>query len=123
MSRDCRQNKLKLEKSLLGAIEEGLLILGDAPRKAIYFYLETKFQLKRENIPRKTGQFAKALDSIFGPGAEIIERCIIKDLYQRLRLNLEEKAEFGFVDYIKQAQLSLRQEANQDLKRLGKHKR
>jgi len=39
-----------------------------------------------------------------GPGAEIIEELIVKDLYGRLELNFEEKRGFEFAGYVKQAQ-------------------
>lgn len=107
MALDCRTAKPNFKELLLRAVEDGLLVLGETPREVIYYYLKTKFKLKREDIPEEAEQFDRALNSIFGPGAEIIEGYIVKDLYQRLRLNFEEKEDFGFVDYLKQAQLSL----------------
>lgn len=107
MTMDCKTAKSNFKKSLLRAVQEGLLALGESPREVIYYYLETKFQLKREDIPEEAEQFDRALTGIFGSGAELIERYIVEDLYQRLRLNFEEKKDFGFVDYVNQAQLSL----------------
>ncbi|MFQ6065637.1 MAG: hypothetical protein ACE5L6_09240 [Candidatus Bathyarchaeia archaeon] len=118
MTLECETAKPNFKKSLLRAVEEGLLTLGESPRKVIYYYLKTKFQLKREDIPEKAEQFDKALNSIFGPGAEVIERYIVKDLYQRLKLNLEEKKDFKFVDYVREAQLSLRRGEDSDLQNI-----
>jgi len=97
---------LDFEETLLRAVDYGLLALGETPKKAIYYYLKRKFQLEKENIPEEPEEFARALNSIFGPGAEIIEEFIVKDLYGRLELNFEEKRDFEFASYVKQAQES-----------------
>ena len=120
MTPDCDVIKSNFKKSLLKAVEDGLLALGESPKEVIYYYLKANFQLKREDIPEEAEQFDKALNSIFGPGAEIIERYIVKDLYQQLKLNFEEKEDFGFVDYLRQAQLSLSRGEKSDLAKDGK---
>jgi hypothetical protein len=114
MTLDSKVTKSDFEKSLLRSVEDGLRALGKSPREAIYYYLKTNFHLKREDIPEETEQFDRALNSIFGPGAEIIERYIIKDLYHRLKLNFDEKEDFVFIDYVRQAQLILDQGAKSD---------
>jgi hypothetical protein len=40
------------------------------------------------------------LNAIFGPGAEVIEKIIVKNLYSKLNLDFEEKNSCEFVDYI-----------------------
>ncbi len=94
---------LNFEKNLLEAVDCGLLSLGENPRKAIYFHLKKSFQLPRENIPKETDEFSRSLNTIFGPGAEIIEKYILKELYQKLELNFEEKEGFTFADYVNEA--------------------
>jgi len=94
---------LNFEKNLLEAVDHGLLSLGENPRKAIYFHLKRNFRLQRENIPKETNEFSKALNTIFGPGAKIIEKFILKELYRRLELNFEDKEDFTFADYITEA--------------------
>jgi hypothetical protein len=121
MALDSKVTKSNLKKSLLRAVEDGLRVLGKSPREAIYYYLKTNFQLKREDIPEETEQFDKALNSIFGPGAEIIEKYIIRDLYHRLKLNFDEKEDFVFVDYVRQAQLILNHGENRTLQTIDKH--
>lgn len=98
--------KSDFEETLLRAVDYGLLPLGETPRKAIYYHLKRRFQLEREDIPEEPEEFARALNSIFGPGAEIVEEFIVKDLYGRLELNFE-KRDFEFADYVKQAQESV----------------
>lgn len=94
---------LNFEKNLLDAVDDGLLSLGENPRKAIYFHLKKSFQIQRESIPEETDEFSQALNTIFGPGAKIIEKYILKELYQRLELNFEEKKGCTFADYVTEA--------------------
>lgn len=99
--------KLDFEGTLLRAVDCGLLALGETPKKAIYYHLKRKFQLKKEDIPEEPGEFARALNGIFGPGAEIIQEFILRELCDRLNLNFQEKKGFEFADYVKQAQESV----------------
>jgi len=92
--------KLDFEKTLLEAVDYALLTIGETPRKAIYYHLEKGFKLQRDDIPDEADEFSQALSNIFGTGAKLIERLILKDLYSRLDLNFEEKTRFEFVDYV-----------------------
>jgi hypothetical protein len=76
---------------LLAAVEESLSSLGDSSKQAILFHLESSFKLKRENIPSNLTEFSKALEGIFGPGAEYLEKLIVKRLYEKLDLEPEEE--------------------------------
>jgi hypothetical protein len=42
---------------MLAAIEEGLSSLGDSPKDAIFYHLESSFQLKKEDIPSNLTEF------------------------------------------------------------------
>ena len=77
-------------KVLLAAIDQGLSSLGDSPKQAIFYHLESSFQLKREEIPQNLTEFKQALDRIFGPGAPYLEKLILKSLYEKLGLNFED---------------------------------
>lgn len=104
MAGGSHMGNLNFDKNLLEAVDCGLLSLGENPRKAIYFHMKRSFQLQRESIPKETDEFSRALNTIFGPGAEIIEKYILKELYQRLELSFEEKEGFTFVDYVREAE-------------------
>jgi hypothetical protein len=80
----------KFNRVLLGAIEGGLSLLGDSPKEAIFYHLETSFHLKKEDIPLNLSEFQQALEKVFGPGAPCLEKLIIKCLYERLGLRFEE---------------------------------
>jgi len=111
--------KLDFDKTLLEAVDHALLTFGESPREAIYYHLNKSFKLLREDIPKGTNEFSQALNAIFGPGAQLIEKLIVKNLYCKLNLNLEEKNSIEFVDYISLA----REMAKQEQKRLEVRRR
>lgn len=107
---DARMNPENFKKVLIEAVDNGLLTLGESPRSAIYFHLERNWQLKKEEIPEKVEKFLEGLANIFGPGSRVVEKVIVKDLYTRLGLEFEEKMNFEFQDYVKQALKQLKRE-------------
>jgi len=92
--------KLDFDKTLLEAVDGALLTFGESPKKAIYYHLDKSFKLQRKDIPEDIDKFSHALNTFFGPGSEVIGKLIVKNLYSKLNLNLEEKARFEIVDYI-----------------------
>lgn len=88
-----------LNKALLDAVDAGLLILGESSRKAIYFHLEKTFKIKKEELALKFEEFKKALEDIFGPGAEIIKGVIIREMRTKLDLDFEEKEGLELTSY------------------------
>jgi hypothetical protein len=92
------QNNVR--KILLEAVEEGLSSLGDSPKQAIFFHLETSFKIRKDNIPANLTEFAKALEKIFGPGAFYLEKLILKRLYEKFGLKFEEVENWDFLEYV-----------------------
>ncbi len=84
-------------KIMLAAIEEGLSSLGDSPKDAIFYHLESSFQLKKEDIPSNLKEVKQALERIFGPGAPYLEKAITKSLYARLGLDFKNKRTNDFI--------------------------
>jgi hypothetical protein len=84
-------------EALLAAIEESLSHLGDSPKQAILFHMETSFNLKREKIPTNLTEFVKALEGIFGPGAEYLEKLILRHLHEKLGLKFKDVTCFDFL--------------------------
>lgn len=95
--------QIKLRKILLEAVEEGLSSLGDSPKQAIFFHLETSFEISKDNIPTNLTEFSKALEKIFGPGALYLEKLIAKRLYEKLGLEFEEVKNWDFLEYVNNA--------------------
>lgn len=96
------------EEILLEAVDEALGSLGESAKQSIYYHLEEKFKIPREEIPKRVEDFAEGLEKIFGVGARFLEILIMKRLYDRIGKPLEwdERKEFAFVNYIEAAKRS-----------------
>ena len=92
--------KSEFNNILLSAVDESLCLLGDSSKQAILLHLETSFQVKEENIPSNLTEFKKALDSIFGPGADYLEKIIVRRLHEKLGLRFEEGKNTDFLEYV-----------------------
>jgi len=72
------------EKLLIEAIDEGLSLLGESAKQAVYFHLEKIFNMNRKEIPQRIEEFTDAIEKIFGAGAKILEIQIMKSLYRKV---------------------------------------
>ena len=79
------------EKLLLEAVDEALASLGDSAKQAIYFHLEDKFEITKDEIPQHVEDFATGLVKIFGVGAQFLEILIMKELYERIKERIPKK--------------------------------
>jgi nitrate reductase assembly molybdenum cofactor insertion protein NarJ len=68
-------------------------------RDALYQYIHSKYQLKREEIPDHLETFHQALQNL-DAGAKIMEKLIAKNLYTRLGLNFTERADWTLINYV-----------------------
>jgi hypothetical protein len=96
--------KETFKQILLEAVGEGLLTLGESGREAVYFHLQNLYGVKKEEIPDKLEEFADGLRRIFGLGAAVIEKAIIKSLYGKIGMKHEEKKGYSFLAYVKDAE-------------------
>ena len=92
-----------LEKILLEAVDEGLLVPGEIVRAAIYERLERSYQVKRGEIPEKLEIFQLALGDLLCKSAKVMEKLIAKSLYRRLELNFIQHNGWTLVDYVNHA--------------------
>lgn len=94
--------KPDFEKLLLEAVDEGLSSLGDSSKEAIYFHLDKRFNIKKEQIPGKIEAFTTAIENIFGIGANFLEIVIMKRLHRKVGATLEwnETARLAFAEYV-----------------------
>ena len=93
-----------LEKILLEAVDEGLLVPGEIVRTAIYERVERSYQVKREVIPEKLETFHEALQDMLGVSAtKVMEKLIAKSLYRRLKLSFTQHDGWTLVDYVDHA--------------------
>jgi hypothetical protein len=88
------------EKLFIEAVDEGLGTLGESGKHMIFFHLDKSYSVKRHEIPKKPEAFARGLEKIFGAGASVLERLIVKSLYSKLGLEYEDVESRPFVDYV-----------------------
>ncbi|MEM3565810.1 MAG: hypothetical protein QXK18_02935 [Candidatus Bathyarchaeia archaeon] len=103
------------KKALVEAVDEGLLMLGENGREVIYFRLKQSYALKKEDIPGHPEIFVECLRSIFGSGAEVIEKAVIKSLYSKLGMEFHAAKNFGFLEYLKEARKAFEEKAELSL--------
>jgi hypothetical protein len=88
---------------LLDCVDEGLSVLGNEPKQAVYQYLATIHSLDREQIPEKVEEFSTGLRKALGSASRVIERLILKKLFQRIGSTFRETADLEFTDYVTDA--------------------
>jgi hypothetical protein len=100
--------KKAFNKLFLEAVDDALSSLGDSAKQSIYFHLESKFKIPRNEIPYRFQDFAAGLEKIFGVGARFLEILIMKKLYEKTGKPIEwnESKEFVFVQYLAVAKQS-----------------
>ncbi|MEM3875125.1 MAG: hypothetical protein QXU45_08355 [Candidatus Bathyarchaeia archaeon] len=98
------------EEIFLEAVDEALASLGESAKQSIYYHLEEKFKIPRNEIPKRIGDFAEGLEKIFGIGARFLEILIMRKLYDRIGKPLEwdERKELVFVNYVEAARRSFK---------------
>jgi len=94
---------LVFSQLLLEAIDDSLSILGDEPKKALYQYLATMHSLQREEIPDRLEEFSAGLKRALGGASSVIQRIILRKLFQKLGSTFRESQDSEFPDYIRDA--------------------
>ena len=80
---------------LLESIDEALSSLGEKPKKATYIYLETKFNIKKQEIPNRINVFsAKLRGNEYVASEHIFSKVSLNDYVRLMRHNFEEKKQF-----------------------------
>jgi hypothetical protein len=94
------ETEKEFEKLFIEAVDEGLETLGESGKQMIFFHLDKNYSVKRHEIPKKPEAFAKGLEKIFGAGASVLEKLIVKSLYSKLGLEYEDLESRLFIDYV-----------------------
>lgn len=81
-------------------------VFGEEATLLIYKYLETNYNVKRDEIAEKIDVFARGLEDFLSTGAYVIERKILEDIYSSYgllrRLELEKmREERDFANHVK----------------------
>ena len=94
---------LAFSQLLLEAVDDSLSILGDEPKRALYQYLATMHSLQREEIPDRLEEFSTGLKKALGGASSVIQRIILRKLFQKLGSTFRESQDSEFSDYIRDA--------------------
>jgi hypothetical protein len=96
------------DKLLLCAVDEALNSLGKSVRQALYFHIENKFSVARNEIPENLQEFQGGLEKIFGTGARFIENQIMKNLHSKIGrpVVMEKSEQLEFIEYVDAAKQS-----------------
>ena len=108
-SREQRFLNRDFEKLFLEAVDEGLAYLGESTSRTIYYHLESDFNIKKQDIPRKIEAFADAIEKIFGDGAGLLEIEIMKKLYEKVGNSFvcfSKQKNISFTEYLETLKLS-----------------
>ncbi|MFQ6074060.1 MAG: hypothetical protein ACE5KC_02460 [Candidatus Bathyarchaeia archaeon] len=96
-----REAEKNFDKLFMEAVDESLTVLPKSGREMLFFHLERGFSIERNNIPKKPEIFIAALEQIFGAGALVLQKLIVKNLYSKLGLEYREREGYTIVDYLK----------------------
>jgi hypothetical protein len=93
----------EFDRILLEAVDDALSSLSDSVKQMVYFHLERSFHIKREDIPCKFEEFTRAIESIFGVGADWIEVLIMKRIHKKVGGVYSITQRFGLTEYVVEA--------------------
>lgn len=80
----CEPQKNNYDKLVMEAIDDVFSSLGPLCSRALYFHLEHEYNVSKNEIPAKIGEFASALEQILGSGAGLIEIEIMKRIRNKI---------------------------------------
>ena len=75
----------ELDSIILETIDDVLSLLGESPKKEIYFHLWKDFRINREEIPDNLANFSDALGKLLGEGAKLLEINFMKKLQTKIK--------------------------------------
>jgi PAS domain S-box-containing protein len=95
-NRDYKTN-MKSDAMLLEVLDETLdQVFKGVGVQVIYASFEKNFQLRREDIMKRTDMFSSGLEKLLGSAAVVIEKLIVKNLYRKTGLEYVEAEDFRF---------------------------
>ncbi len=111
------ERTMKFEQILAEAIDEGLALLGESPKEAIYSHIEKTFKINREDIPYRIDEFTDVLERIFGDGAKILKIQIMKCLFKKVGHSFKHyksPPNLDFTEYVEAAKLAQKNYENKE---------
>jgi hypothetical protein len=74
---------------LLETIDETLSSLGEPVKNAVYFHLQTNFNISKNEIPKKINEYSEIIHKIFGSGASRFEIKLMQTLHSKIDVNVK----------------------------------
>ena len=103
------KSRTSFDEAIEESIDVTLSLLGNVSKERIYCHLENAYGLKKEEIPKRVGEFSHALEETFGEIARLLEIKIIKRLHSKYR-NFSyspTNEDIDFIEFINNFQLYL----------------
>lgn len=91
------------QKVIFEAVDEALTMLGKAAKQSVYVKLDKTYEITKQNIHVEIGKFAKALEELFGPAANLIEIETMKNLHEKIGPRFKyspKRKNLTFADYL-----------------------
>src|SRR5467141_3681094 len=79
-----------LDRPLIESVDAALSALGTSTRDSVLLYLRKRYSISLEEIPQRMDEFLRALHSLLGYGARVIEKLVIARLVETNEIQLEE---------------------------------
>jgi len=95
------KSKKNFEELFMEAVNEGLDVLGKGGKEMVFYNLEMRCSIKREEVQKKPEALVAELRKIFGAGSSVLEKLIIRKLYLKVGLKYEDKKDYTFLDYLR----------------------
>ena len=89
---------------LLESIDEALSVLGGEPQQAVYQFLQTICGIPKLEIPDRVNDFAIGLKKAIGGASKVIEKLILRKLFEKTGSVFREIQDAEFTDYVADAQ-------------------
>jgi hypothetical protein len=97
------RNSKSFPSVFLESVDEAFNVLGNEPSVAVYQFLATICALPKMEIPDRISDFDKGLKQALGGASKVIERLILRKLFEKLGFTLKESEALEFVDYVDDA--------------------
>jgi len=75
---------MRYPKLFVDAVDEGLEVLGEAPKNIIYELLEADYAMQRDEIPIRFVEFSKALRDTIGLAVDPLLRFIVDNFFLKI---------------------------------------
>jgi hypothetical protein len=96
------KSEISFDETVTESIDEVFASLGENVKQAMYSYLENKYRMRKQQIPRMIEDFTNAIELIFGDASKLVELKIIEKLQSKVNgFSYKSKStEMFFAEYL-----------------------